>query len=408
LFQTRYMTRRVNDFLSLMLLLSSSFLFAQDVFTVKGQLFDSETLKPVVYASIYLKGQAIGTTSNENGVFVFHVPMDLESNPVVISAMGYSSIEKLPHSFLENEKIHLVPKTFNLNEVQLNGSSDKVLKAKEIVQRAYNRIPENYPDEPYILEGFVRDLQQEDSTYVEYLECAARFRYGGTQVKKEPEVELLGVRTQNIAEKHPWNKNIERKNSLIDLVEDDFIRFNYGPILGRKGWKYEIKDILTYDQRQVYEIAGTDAPFQTATLYIDAETFAFVRMELTRKALKNRSWRKRFTNGALQVYYQVIFEYREYQGKMYLKYQKEEDHWRIFKGLEGNKVLFTKYPKKELFINKIVTKQVSQYPFNSNMDIGTSIENQAIPYDITFWSTYNIPERTEAQSKILEELNEKL
>jgi len=50
-------------------------------------------------------------------------------------------------------------------------------------------------------------------------------------------------------------------------------------------------------------------------------------MELTRKAIRNRSWRRRFTNGALQVYYNVVFEYQEYNGKMYLKYQKEEDHW---------------------------------------------------------------------------------
>ncbi|MEO0570707.1 MAG: carboxypeptidase-like regulatory domain-containing protein [Bacteroidota bacterium] len=374
------------------------------MFTVKGQLLNSNTFEPIPFVSIYLKDEAIGTTSNENGDFMFHIPIEFKLHPIIISAMGYSSIEKMPNSFSENGKILLPAKTFNLNEVQLQGSADKVLKAKEIVRRAYDRISENYPNEPYILEGFVRDLQQEDAIYVEYLECAARFSYSGTHVKREPSVELLGVRTQRIAKKHPWNKNTERKNSLVDLVEDDFIRFDYGPILGGKGWKYEIKEILTYDNRLVYEIMATDPPFQTATLHIDAETFAFVRMELTRKAIKNRSWQKRFTNGALQVYYHVIFEYREYQGKMYLKYQKEEDHWRIFKGLESNKVLFTKYPKKELFINKIVTKNVSNYPFTPNMDIGASIEGQTTNYDMDFWSKYNIPERTEAQSTIIEEL----
>jgi len=71
---------------------------------------------------------------------------------------------------------------------------------------------------------------------VEFLECAAKFKCQGTHVKQKPRIELLGVRTKGIAEKHSWNKNSERKNPLIDLVEDDFIRFDYGPILGKKGW----------------------------------------------------------------------------------------------------------------------------------------------------------------------------
>lgn len=376
----------------------------QNLITVKGQLLDGETSEPIPFASVYLKNTALGTTSNTEGYFVFHIPIKSQSEVVVISAMGYSSIEKKPSSFLNNEEIRLTPQVNQLNEVQLSASKDKVLTAKDIVKRAYKSIEANYPSEPYILKGFVRDLQKEDEDYVEYLECAAKFKYQGSQVKREPFIELLGVRSNSITEKHPWNKNQERKNSLIDLVEDDFIRFDYGPILGKKGWKYKIESVLTYDNRLVYKINGVDTPFQTATLYIDAESFAFVRMELTRQAIKNRSWRRRFTNGALQVFYNVVFEYQEYQGKMYLKYQKEEDHWRIFKGLESNEVLFTKYPRKELFINNIITDNVDGYPFKRNLDIGASIENQEDNYHASFWATYNIPQRTAEQSQILKEL----
>ncbi|WP_350289157.1 carboxypeptidase-like regulatory domain-containing protein [uncultured Croceitalea sp.] len=393
----------------LLFLLTSNLILAQkEIITTKGQLLDSETSQPIPFASIYLKNRTIGTTSNSEGYFVFHIPVQNSSGTIVISAMGYASIERMPDSFSSEEKIVLEPQINRLDEVQLSASKDKVLTAKEIVRKAHKRIGENYPTEPYILEGFVRDLQKEDDSYVEYLECAAKYSYQGTQIKREPSIELLGVRSNGIAEKHPWNKNTERKNSLIDLVEDDFIRFNYGPILGKKGWKYKIENALTYDNRLVYKIAGVEKPFQTATLYIDAKTFAFVRMELTRKAIKNRSWRRRFTNGALQIYYNVVFEYQEYKGKMYLKYQKEEDHWRIFKGLESNKVLFTKYPKKELFINNIITENVANYPFKRNMEIGNSIENQAEKFDTEFWATYNIPQQTAEQSKILKELKNKI
>ncbi len=398
------MTNTIRAYSYLIFLLISRLVFGQEVVTIKAQLLDGKTSKPIPFASIYLKNTARGTTSNAEGYFVFYVPVKNNAGNVVISAMGYRTIEKKPSSFSNDERIRLTPQVYELNEVQLSASKDKVLTAKDIVKRAYNNIEENYPTEPYILEGFVRDLQKEDDEYVEYLECAAKFKYKGSAIKKEPEIELLGVRTNSIAKKHPWNKNQERKNSLVDLVEDDFIRFDYGPILAKKGWKYEIESVLTYDNRLVYKITGVDKPFQTATLYIDSESFAFVRMELTRQAIKNRSWRRRFTNGALQIYYNVVFEYQEYQGKMYLKYQREEDHWRIFKGLESRKVVFTKYPKKELFVNNIITEKVDAYPFKRNLDIGASIENQAENFDADFWATYNVPQRTIEQSQIVNEL----
>lgn len=379
----------------------------QEIFAITGQLVDAETQQSIPYVSIYLKGKPIGTTSNSEGYFVFHIPTKERATLVVISAMGYTSVARKLDTFSEDEIISLFPQINQLDEVLVNGNVTKVLKAKEIVKKAYKSIAQNYPTEPYLLEGFVRDLQREDEIYVEYLECAAKFLYQGVQVKRKPAIELLGVRTNSIATKHLWNKNEERKNSLIDLVEDDFIRFDYGPILGKKGWKYKIESIETYDNRLVYKITGIDEPFQKAVLYIDAETFAFVRVELTREAKNGTSWQRRFTNGSQQVYYNVIFEYQEYKGKFYLKYQKEEDVWKIYQGQDSDIVLFTKYPKKELFINNIIVDDVDNYQFLKNMNINSSIENQTGNFDAEFWATYNIPQRTAKQSQILKELESK-
>lgn len=399
------MIRTSTFYLSILFVFSSSFIFGQKaVFTIKGQLLDSESQQPIPFASIYLKDKPIGTTTNTEGYFIFHIPDNLKTTVVVISAMGYASIERKPISFSKDKELSLVPQINQLDEVLVGGNATKVLKAKEIVKKAYKNIALNYPTEPYFLEGFVRDLQKEDKTYVEYLECAIKFKYQGLQVKKEPEVELLGVCTNSFSQRHSWNENSERKNSVIDLIEDDFIRFDYGPILGKKGWKYEIEGIESYDNRLVYKITGIDEPFQKAVLYIDTETFAFVRVELTRKAKNDTSWQRRFTNGAQQVYYNVIFEYQEYNGKFYLKYQKEEDIWRIYEGQDSNLLLFTKYPKKELFINKIIVDNVDNYRFLKNMNINSSIENQTENFDTEFWATYNVPKRTAAQSQILREL----
>ncbi|MFS4468744.1 carboxypeptidase-like regulatory domain-containing protein [Maribacter sp. 2210JD10-5] len=399
------MFRFLNSYTTIILVLVSFTSFSQNnSFSISGQILDLETSEPIPYASVYIKSESIGTTTNEDGFFVFHIPSGKEESTVIISIIGYSSISKKANTFTKNQKIFLSAKATNLDEVTIMASKKKELTAKEIVKKAYEAIENNYPSQPYILEGYVRDLQKEDDRYVEYLECAIKLLYQSYKVKREPKVDLVEVKTSYLAEKHPWNKNSERKNSIIDLVEDDLIRFDYGSIKGKNGWKYKIESVLPYGNGLVYKINCVDKPFQTSTLYIDTKTFAFVRIELTREAIKNRSWARRFSNGALQIYYSLVLEYQEYNGKMYLKYQKEEDNWRIFKGLESNKVLFTKYPKKELFINKIITQDLENYPFNSNMDIGSSIENQAKIFNAAFWNSYNIPTQTAKESKIISEL----
>ena len=373
-------------------------------FSISGQILDIETSEPIPFASIFIKSESIGTTSNEDGLFVFHVPTGYEESIVIVSVIGYTSIAKKVNDFNKNQKIFLSTKTTDLDEVVINATKKKELTAKEIVRKAYKEIENNYPTEPFVLEGYVRDLQKENDTYVEYLECAIKLLYQGYKIEKEPLVELLEVKTNYLGEKHPWNTNRERKNSIIDLVEDDLIRFDYGSIKGKNDWKYELKGVLPYGNGLVYKINCIDRPFQTSKLFIDTETFAFVRIELIREAINGRSWARKFTNGALQVYYNLVLEYQEYEGKMYLKYQKEEDNWKIFNGLESSELLFMQYPKKELFINKIVTKNIKDYPFKKNMDIGASIENQANDLNSDFWNSYNIPTRTEKESEIIAEL----
>ncbi len=374
--------------------------------TISGQLLNKETQEPIVFASIYLKGQGVGATTNEEGNFVFYFSGSPQAT-IVISMIGYETIEINVSDFETGQFVFLKAETTNLDEVVVVAPKEK-LTAKQLVKKAYKAIEKNYPTQPYILEGYVRDLQNEDDTYVEYLECAAKFYYQSYQLKRDPAVELVEVRSNYIAEKHPWNEQQERKNSIIDLIEDDLIRYDYGPIKGKKGWEYELVGVVPFNGKYVYKIIGVDTPFQTALLYIDTETFAFVRLELTRKAHNGISWMRRLTNGAQQMQYHFVCEYQEHMGKMYLKYQKEEDTWQIYNIEKPTRLMFTKKPKKELFINKIITADVAIYSFNKNLQVGTSIEGQAKEYNPLFWERYNAPLRTKAMSKIEAELKKAL
>jgi len=385
--------------LTFFLLLFSLKLIAQNGYiTLTGEIVDNESGETLPFVSIYLEGTSIGTSSNKDGIFEFHIPEKLRDSKVNISMIGYISVAIEPSNFNSYQTIRLKENVLTLSEVIVTA---KQLSAKQIIKKAYESLDDNYPLEPYLLEGFVRDLQKEDSTYIELLECAAKFSYERYDVKHEPRVELQAIRRNYITNKHPWNKEWERKNSIADLIEDDFIRFNYGPIKVGRGWKYEIESILPFDKRQVYKIVGVDNPYSQATLYIDVDSYAFVRIEYNRAAKKRSYYKRRLSNGQQEIAYNLTLEYQEYKGKWYLKYQKEEDTWAIFKGLESNKLLFTKYPKKELFINRIITQEeIGHYDFQANLDITKSIENHSEQYNPDFWKNYNAPILTKELSKI--------
>nr|MBX2878001.1 carboxypeptidase-like regulatory domain-containing protein [Saprospiraceae bacterium] len=218
-----------------------------DFTTITGQIQDLETKEPLSFASIYLLGTTVGTTSNTEGEFIFHIPRDLPNDTLVVSLIGYNTLKKKLAHLVKDEVFFLEQNTVELTEIVV--TDEKRLTAKEIVQKAYRALPQNYPSEPYILEGFVRDLQNEDDAYVEYMECAVKMKYQRYNLARRPQVELQAVRRSYIAKKHPWNKGQERKNTIVDIVEDEFIRYNYGPIRAKGGWKYEIESVLPYDGR---------------------------------------------------------------------------------------------------------------------------------------------------------------
>lgn len=371
---------------------------------ISGQILNQNDNQPIEYVSIYLKGQNIGTSSNSEGKFIFHVPNLFNSDTVIISMIGFESIEKPIRQFAIDQKILLSSMVTDLNQVVISSTKRKKLSARQIVKKAYKSIKYNFPNQKYILEGFVRDLQIEDGKYVEYLECAAKFLYAAHDEKYTPEIELIEIRNNYISDNTKWDQQWDRKNSIMDLIEDDFIRFDYGPIKGKRSWKYHLDDILLYNGGYVYKIIATDSPYQSAILYIDIESFAFVRMELTRKANNGKSWKRKLSNGQLQIYYNGIFEYQEIRGKMYLKYQKEEDTWEIYDLEETDKLLVTKSPKKELIINHVIFEDVENYPFERNMQIDKSLENQLGNYNAAFWSKYNAPSQTAELSKIERDL----
>ncbi|MEO7990025.1 MAG: carboxypeptidase-like regulatory domain-containing protein [Chryseolinea sp.] len=381
-------------------------LYAQETFTsIKGQLIESKSKEPIPYASVYIKGKSIGTTTNTEGIFQFHVPNEFANDTLIISAIGYDHFMSVTSLMIgkENIVIALKQSTTLLSEVTV--SAKKELSAKDIVKKAVARIPDNYPMTPFMIEGFFRDLQIENGKPVELLEAATRFRYKDYNPGYE-DVEIIEVR-RSFNKRHPVNGIYDRQNSIIDLMEDNYVKHRFGPI-NTKGWKFEIDDIMTYDKRTVYKILGVKNPVETTILYIDNEDFSILKLEL-KMQMVNGEFYRRYLNlpdpyGLQETSFRMIFEFQKLDDKMYLKYQREEDSYNLF-NKTTNEIIVRQSFVKELFVNNVVKNDANSAP-GHRMNYNQSVEGQANAFNADFWKYYNAPLETSKDSKIIKQLED--
>ncbi|MBU2651178.1 MAG: carboxypeptidase-like regulatory domain-containing protein [Bacteroidetes bacterium] len=128
---------------------------------VYGKIIDSRSGQPLHYANINVQGKNIGCVSNMDGMFVLNTQKTDLSDTVVVSYIGYKSYSIPLHEF--SDSINL----FKLvsDPVQLAEFKVRAMDAKEIVEAAIKKIPENYEMDPFTTLGFYRELIREGETY---------------------------------------------------------------------------------------------------------------------------------------------------------------------------------------------------------------------------------------------------
>ncbi|MCK0156570.1 carboxypeptidase-like regulatory domain-containing protein [Cellulophaga sp. F20128] len=143
----------------------------QDKGYLYGELYDSATKEPVIFATIIVKNKGVGIISNDDGSFRIPMAMRMLGDTLLVSSIGYNSKELVVHNLVINtvNRIALAPSLTELKEVVLVSTkykgTRKVLSAKEIIQTAMDRILQNYPTTPYSYVGYYRDYQVKEDQY---------------------------------------------------------------------------------------------------------------------------------------------------------------------------------------------------------------------------------------------------
>jgi hypothetical protein len=369
---------------------------------IEGRIVDTETGKPVPFASIGIVGTSKGTSSNLNGQFSLSVSEDVS---VKVTCLGYESI--IINSFSEMQLIRLKPIATQLGEVVV---FNKPINPKRIVWRAFANISNNYIDQAYLQKFFYRHYCKDDSVYGRLIEAAVDvWKHGGssslqktTDAKKEIRVTQLRRSLDNtiMSQGH-------EPIAIANILHADVVGYQmteksahlsfYSDVSNLKtdmdNYSFTFNGITNYDGEEVYEIGYSyrkDSALTTSgkyihltqisgSLFITTDSYAFIKMEDV----------KSFGENSLHT----SAYYRKYDDKYYpyhLVREGENHH------SENRNHSF----HIELMSVEVVMDKKEKF---TGHEPGKD-ELLAIPYDTAFWNRNTILKTTPLEDEIINDL----
>lgn len=346
---------------------------------LKNKISDFGTLMPIESASIYVQNTTIGTVSNADGKFVLQVPLQFESDTLVISSIGYKSFKTTVSDFDNTQEIYLEEDVASLDEIVLVAET-RPKNGNDIVLKALEKLSVNMPEQPYLQKGFLRhkernrrefkwliesaitvydsayvspskenlrinvdqvrksyDLRDVDSllTYTAYLkENANRGNLQARNLRRDT------IKTSSLVKAIKWNDT--RINGLQNLFEsklnvfrnanatralfgDDVLdthQFRLDTILvdnDRKLYKIEISESHRYVNLETKGIYN-DGYHAKGWLYIYYDNYAIKKLEYELVAASKAQKSRSKTLFDTQINHKITMTFREYQGKMYPNY----------------------------------------------------------------------------------------
>jgi len=369
---------------------------------IRGSIVDSISRMPIAMASSSVKNKSLGTVSNNEGVFEFFIPFSPQPDTLLVSFLGYES-KRIPLSSSSDEPMLIVmtQKPIELDEVTVVG---KQITANDIFKKAFENLERNFPQQPFMLNGFFRQLNTENGRYVLLIESDIGIYDKVYQLNDnfnlQEKVTIHQSRVSKNYFQHQQQNFFDYHNTLKQLLVWNYTRYANRFVMGRTNF---VIDSVTYiDNHPVYVISSTESKytgdilegFNRFTLHIDCETSAIyqIKNETTaqpgyfipmRPALikGDRSKLLKWTSTS------YTYSFRGYLGKMFLSDARSLTKGQIV-NTDDNSVVREVSNEELLMINEILTKDIKE-PTKNLMDKKKGISFQNKTYDSQFWHDYN-------------------
>ncbi|TRX53079.1 carboxypeptidase-like regulatory domain-containing protein [Fulvivirga sp. M361] len=376
---------------------------AQSYFTISGALQDRETGEPLVFASIGIKDKPISTVSNSVGEFDFHIPATAKNDYLIISMLGYENFQAPVSNFIGKDTVVLrLNKAVQvLDEVVIKDS----LNGGEIVRIALSRIEQNYPMQPYLMDGFYRDLKKLGGTYFSLLEAAVKiydedYMEPRNKDRLREKVALMEVRKSLSYETHKFSRYFQQNNLLEDLLLHNNIKYRNFPEEDAFFNGFQRLSNTYYNGHKVF-VVSINSDSYTLKMFIDRDTYAIIRMQY-QVIYENNTLRKKVGSVSRYISDSKVIGFKQYGDKMYLNYIKVISQFNWYDA-KTNELNFETEMHQELLINKV-------YP-NTTERIGSTrkmkrygLQYQDDEYNKEFWESYNVIKDTPLDKEIVSDL----
>ena len=398
---------KINYFILLSLLIGISFhAYSQRYITITGKVVDADTGEPIVFASIGIKDKSIGTITNAIGEFDFHIPSEYSQGIFVINMLGYESFYLSIEEIISKNitEFSLIKSTQLMEEVIIKDS----LSGGDVLRIALQKIEDNYPVQPFMMDGFYRDLKRVGGTYIALLEAAVKIYDRDYYVPKNPfrlkeRVALVEVR-KSLGYENKFTTFFDQTNLLEDLLLHNNIKYRQFPSISSSFFSHLTrKKIDIYNGKKVFVLAiNRDIKME---LIVDANTFAIIRLEYESGAQPDIILRK---DGLISRYSNLkkIIEFKEYAGRLYLNHMDLISNIDWYDEQTGE-IKFETSLHQQLMINKVFVQTTQKIGTTEKMK-RFGLQHQKRKYNKEFWDNYNLIKETPLDKKIVEDLEKDL
>ncbi len=376
-------------------------LSTQAQMTMQGKVLDSVTQKGIPYANIGFPSYSIGTSTNEEGEFIFKVPKERVNDTLVLSSIGYATVKILLKSLdgPKNLTVLMKPFTINLNEVVI-----KSVDAKRLIKDFLRLRDKNYATEPALMQLFCREITKETDTDVYFTQSEGILEMYKSSVKKnKDQVRLIKGRKKKLPSffvrdtnkyKVPAIVNGPSAAIILDVVkspeffllhhdEFNFVHEGYESI--NENLAYVVRFSPIDSSKRV--LLPTDGDFYQGKIYLDTATSAVVRteFELSKRGLNATNIDFDAKTTPLKVKRRTfVVNYTEFKGKWYFKSTNIENIFLYYDSL------ITLTNKLECFVTQIKADNVKPFSDKENIDKNESLGENITKFDDSFWEDYNI------------------
>lgn len=384
---------------SLLLMIAPFFGLAQDI-TVSATIVDKETNEPLGYASVGLKSAPIGTISNADGQFDFHMPAGYRNEVMIISMLGYKNFEAPVWSMVGDPQIIKMEKSSIVLEEFVVSDT---LEGQDILEIALSRIEKNYPMEPFLLDGFYRDVKKVGGTHISLLEAAVKiydenYETPRNKYKLRETVRLVEVR-QSLGYESKFTTYFDQDNLLEDLLLHNNVRYRQFDDGEEVFSKMVREKNSVYNDREVYVISYNREYFMR--LFVDAEDFSIIHFEFA-QGFEDDYLGKRKDLFSKFAGIKKVIEFRKFQGKMYPSFISVTSKINWY-DLETSELKFQTELFQQLLINNVNPKPKERIRLTEKMR-NYGLQFQDRPYNKKFWDNYNVIKETPLDQQVLEDL----